>query len=96
MELCYGTFGSGYSADPESIVFDAAGNAYIGQADGERDILKISPKGNLLASLDVNTGPRGSDWVELSADQCTVPLLRGRHRAKVRRMQKRTVTRFWC
>src|ERR1700738_1812684 len=29
-----GSFGSGYNASPESILIDAAGNLYIGQADG--------------------------------------------------------------
>src|SRR5438128_1778678 len=29
-----GTFGSGYNANPESILFDGSGNAYVGQPDG--------------------------------------------------------------
>jgi hypothetical protein len=67
-----GTFGSGYYYDPESIIFDAAGNAYVGQADGYRDILKFSPSGAFLARYNVATESRGSDWIDLGADQCTV------------------------
>lgn len=67
-----GTFGSNYYYDPESIIFDAAGNAYVGQADGYRDILKFNPSGTYLARFDVATESRGSDWIDLGADQCTL------------------------
>lgn len=67
-----GTFGSGYSGSPESIVFDKNGNAYIGAVDGDNDIRKFSPAGDPLANFDVLTGPRGSDWIDLAADQCTI------------------------
>lgn len=65
-------FGSGYNADPESIVFDASGNAYVGQADGSRDILKFDPAGNPLATYNPTVGPRGTDWIDLAADQNTM------------------------
>lgn len=67
-----GTFGSGFNSDPESIVFDAAGNAYVGQADGTGDVLKFNAAGTLLASFNVATEARGSDWVDLAADQRTL------------------------
>jgi hypothetical protein len=67
-----GGFGSGYNASPESILFDAAGNAYVGQADGTADILKFDAAGNPLASFNVATSIRGSDWIDLAADQCTM------------------------
>jgi len=67
-----GPFGSGYNANPESILFDANGNAYVGQADGNRDILKFDLAGNPLASYNVATTARGSDWIDLGADQCTM------------------------
>jgi hypothetical protein len=67
-----GPFGSGYNASPESILFDAAGNAYVGQADGTADILKFDSAGNPLASFNVATSIRGSDWIDLAADQCTM------------------------
>ena len=63
-----GTFGGGYGSDPESIVFDASGNAYVGQADGGRDVLKFDPAGKLVASYPVQVEDRGSDWLELAAD----------------------------
>ena len=67
-----GTFGSGYNSDPESIVFDALGNAYVGQADGSHEVLKFDPAGQLLATYPVQIESRGSDWVELAADQHTL------------------------
>jgi uncharacterized repeat protein (TIGR01451 family) len=67
-----GTFGSGYNSDPESIVFDALGNAYVGQADGTHEVLKFDSSGNLIASYPVQIESRGSDWVELAADQHTL------------------------
>lgn len=66
-----GTFGSGYHCSPESIVFDAAGNAYVGQADCSRDILKFNAAGNLLERFNVATEGRGSDWIDLAPKGCT-------------------------
>ncbi|WP_270889597.1 post-COAP-1 domain-containing protein [Pedococcus sp. 5OH_020] len=67
-----GSFGSDYNADPESIVFDAAGNAYVGQADGTHAILKFNASGALLASFTPTITDRGTDWIDLAADQCTI------------------------
>jgi outer membrane protein assembly factor BamB len=67
-----GSFGSGYNASPESILFDSAGNAYVGQADGTGDILKFDSTGASLDSFNVATEARGSDWIDLAADQCTM------------------------
>lgn len=67
-----GSFGTGYNADPESIVFDAAGNAYVGQADGLADVLKFDAGGGALASFDVAREDRGSDHIALAADGCTL------------------------
>jgi hypothetical protein len=67
-----GTFGSGYNSDPESIVFDNAGNAYIGQADGTRQILKFNSAGMLLDAYSPQLENRGTDWIDLAADQCTM------------------------
>lgn len=57
---------------PESIVFDAAGNMYVGQAGCSDDILKFAPDGAFLARYDVEVEDRGSDWIDLASDQCTV------------------------
>jgi hypothetical protein len=67
-----GTFGSGYNSDPESIVFDKNGNAYVSQADGTHQILKFSPTGALISSFSAATDSRGTDWVDLAPDQCTM------------------------
>lgn len=67
-----GPFGSGFNADPESCVVDAAGNVYVGQADGTADVLKFDSAGTLVDSFDVATTARGSDWIDLAADQCTL------------------------
>lgn len=67
-----GPFGSGYNASPESIVFDAAGDALVGQASGSRDVLRFDGGGLPRATYDVPTGPIGSDWIDLSVDQCTL------------------------
>jgi len=56
----------------ESIVFDATGNFYVGQADGTADIMKYAADGTFLARYNVATERRGSDWIDLAADQTTM------------------------
>ncbi|WJW76311.1 hypothetical protein QVG61_04245 [Thiohalobacter sp. IOR34] len=60
------------SSSNESIVFDAAGNFYIGQADGTADVMKYAADGTFLGRYDVATEGRGSDWIDLAADQKTL------------------------
>jgi hypothetical protein len=67
-----GTFGSGYNLSPESIVFDTSGNAYVGQADGTKQVLKFDSAGNSLGSFAPTPEDRGTDWIDLAADQCTL------------------------
>ncbi|HEX7961222.1 MAG TPA: PKD domain-containing protein, partial [Terriglobales bacterium] len=67
-----GNFGSGYNCQPESIVFDGAGNAYVGQQGCSRTVLKFSPSGQLVAEFKVQIENQGADQIELSADQCTL------------------------
>jgi uncharacterized repeat protein (TIGR01451 family) len=70
-----GTFGSGFSAVPESIVFDASGNAYVGQLKLGAippPILKFDSTGNLLASFSPAVEDGGTDWIDLAADQHTI------------------------
>src|SRR5262249_31193626 len=67
-----GTFGSAYNCQPESIVFDGAGNAYVGQQGCNRTVLKFSSSGQLLAEFKVAVENQGADQIELSADQCTL------------------------
>ncbi len=69
------TFGT---ATPNSCVFDAAGNLYVGLADdgsgisGGGDLLKFGPTGTLLATFTPATELRGTDWIDLAADQRTL------------------------
>jgi hypothetical protein len=65
-------FGSGFNAHPESCVRDASGHIFVGQADGTGDILEFSTSGNALDSFDPATEDRGTDWIDLGADQCTI------------------------
>lgn len=65
------TFTTGPSSN-ESIVFDSAGNYYVGHADGDQNVEKYSPADALLDTYDVETEVRGSDWIELAADQKTL------------------------
>jgi hypothetical protein len=68
-----GDFGSGFNSDPESLVFDMSGNLYVGQADGTHDILKFAPGGGAPIQTFVPFATdRGTDWIDLAADQHTV------------------------
>jgi uncharacterized repeat protein (TIGR01451 family) len=67
-----GLFGSSYDCNPSAIVFDNAGNAYIGHADCSGDIFKLDSQGNRLARYDVAVENRGSSHVLLGPDQCTM------------------------
>ena len=71
----YQTFGT---ATPNSCVFDAAGNLYVGLADegsgvfGGGGLLMFDPTGQPLAAFDPVTDFRGTDWIDLAADQRTM------------------------
>lgn len=67
-----GAFGGGYNANPESIVFDKSGNAYVGHADGNGDIYKFNSAGAYQTQYNVVREDRGSDWIDLAADQKTM------------------------
>jgi WD40 repeat protein len=55
-------------ASNESIVFDAAGNAYIGQA-GAAQIRMVNSAG---ATLNTFNTLQNTDWIDLAADQVTL------------------------
>ncbi len=67
-----GTFGESYDESPESIAIDKDQNVYIGQAYGGADVLKFAPDGHLIQSYDLPTEVKGTDWIDLSADQKTL------------------------
>jgi len=67
-----GNFGSGYNCHPESITVAASGNVFIGQPDCSTNILEFTSSGSPVSSFAVTTQDRGSDWVDLGTDQCTM------------------------
>src|SRR2546426_1858481 len=66
-----GTVGSGYNCNPHALAFDVAGDMYVGQADCTGDILKLS-LGQTPTSYAVAAENRGSFWIELAPDGCTI------------------------
>jgi RHS repeat-associated protein len=67
-----GSWGCCYTSDPEGVLFNAAGQAYVGLADGNRNLLKFDPLGSLVATYTPATQNRGIDWFDLASDQCTL------------------------
>jgi hypothetical protein len=65
-------FGSGFNASPESCVRDASGHIFAGQANGGGDILEFTASGGAVDSFDPATEERGTDWIDLAADGCTM------------------------
>jgi hypothetical protein len=56
-----------------AIVFAADGGFYVGHPDGDRRVHKYDEAGMLLATYRVQTeGRRGTNWIDLSADQQTL------------------------
>lgn len=70
--LVQANFGSGYGSDPESCTTNQAGDVFAGQADGSTNILEFDPNGNLINTFAPTTSPRGTDWIDLASDQCTM------------------------
>jgi len=73
------SFGTGYQCNPEPILFDRSGSAYVGQAHGfDPDlpdcpvILKFDAAGNTLGRFSAMSANRGTDWIDLAGDQCTM------------------------
>jgi uncharacterized protein (TIGR03437 family) len=67
-----GNFVSNINGRPESILFDPDGNAFVGTVDASNDVNKFDRNGAALDSFDVPTERRGSDWIDLAADRCTL------------------------
>ena len=58
---------------PESCVVDSSGNVYVGLPDSSPTaIQEYSSAGALLHTFDVTAQDRGSDWLDLATDQCTL------------------------
>jgi len=58
----------------EDVVFAADGSYYVGHADGTHEIQHFNAAGNLLATFApaIAPGGRGTDWLDLAADQRTM------------------------
>jgi hypothetical protein len=56
----------------ESVVFDSSSNFFVGQPDGTRTIRKYNSSGSFLTEFTVATQNRGTDWIDLASDQCTM------------------------
>ena len=67
-----GTFGSGYSGEPESIVFNDSGDAFVGAVDGDNNVREFDSTGHLIAQYAPATEDRGTDWIDLARDQHTL------------------------
>jgi DNA-binding beta-propeller fold protein YncE len=67
-------FATGFNTDPESIVFDNANHMFVGQADGTHQILEFNATtgGAPIASFSPATQDRGTDWIDLAADERTM------------------------
>jgi hypothetical protein len=66
----------GLIGDDESCAFDEEGNAWIGEAvpvaASEALLRHVAADGRILESFPVPVGERGTDWIELDANQCTL------------------------
>jgi hypothetical protein len=65
--------------NPESLAFDTSGNIYVGDADlhlsganGTGVINEYNASGTLIGTTSALTQIRGTDWIDLQADQHTV------------------------
>jgi len=67
-----GAVGRGYNCNPHTIVFDAAGAAYVGQSGCRQTILKFVPSEIWPAEFTVAPDNQGVFWMDLGPDQCTM------------------------
>ncbi|HEY2213740.1 MAG TPA: hypothetical protein VGH31_01700, partial [Acidimicrobiales bacterium] len=70
--LVAASFGSGFNQDPESCAFNSSDQMYVGQADGLHKVLKFDTSGTLLKTYNPAPDDRGTDWIDLAADQHTL------------------------
>jgi hypothetical protein len=67
-----GAVGSGFNCQPHTLVFDAAGVAYVGQAGCRRSVLKFVPGEISPSEFQVAQENQGVFWLDLAADGCTL------------------------
>jgi hypothetical protein len=70
-------FAIGLNGHPNSCIFDAAGNLFVGMSDlnggfGGGRLLKLDAGGLVTDTFYTDTEGRGTEWIDLAADQCTM------------------------
>ncbi len=76
--LAVSGFKTNLLAGPNSCTVDADGNILVGLSDavdgsvGGGGLLKLSSAGSVLGNFQPVLDQRGTDWIDLAADQCTV------------------------
>ena len=70
--LSAASWASALDTHPESCVIDKSSHVYVGDADGTALIYKFDLAGNQLDSFSIAPEKRGTDWIDLAADQCTI------------------------
>lgn len=71
-QLASSAWASGFNADPESCATSAAGNVFVGEADGEGAVTELDSSGTVVKKFYPEREDRGTDWVDLASDQCTL------------------------
>ena len=67
-----GKMAATFDCSPRSIVFDAAGATYIGQAGCRKSILKFAPGQPAPTEFFAQEENQGIFWMDLAADGCTM------------------------
>lgn len=72
-----GSLGGPYNAMPDSILFDAAGNAFVADEGGNHQVLEFDSAGVLKDVLPLATTANLNDSIDLAADQRTLYYTQG-------------------
>ncbi|HEX6700888.1 MAG TPA: trypsin-like serine protease [Gaiellaceae bacterium] len=68
LEARWATFGS----HPESCAVRPNGNVLVGQVDGPTRLTELDSSGTVVREFSPATEDRGVDWIDLTADGCTL------------------------
>src|SRR4029434_2750764 len=67
-----GSFGSLYYCNPTGMIVDKNGNVFVGEAECERKIVKLSSAGLVVETFHVPFEIGGVRWLELAANGCSL------------------------
>jgi hypothetical protein len=67
-----GTNFASVGGDEESITRDMSNNLFVGEADGGGQITELNSSGATVRTFTATVQNRGTDWVDLAADQTTL------------------------